>query len=409
MKKLLESKHFLKVISVVIAFLLWLYVIQVENPTFYVSISGIPVRFENENILTERGLVVTSRSEDSVTIRVEGKRQSVSSLDKDSVVISVDLKEISQPGTYSLKASVVFPDNTSTVVNKNVPKIKITVEELKENQQAVRFETSGTAKDGYYPVIDHTGVTVNVDAPGSIMSEIAGAKAVIDINGADKDIDAEAQVQLYDSSGNIINSKYVSVTPATVNIHCAVYPIKEIAVEWKETGSVGVPVKLTPSVKTVKIAGPQAMLDSISKLNLGTIDMTKLIPDDNIMRFPLDTLKELEGLYIVDDITVITLTATFNPDSSGKTEASFDVKNVEFINVPYGLEAELVMPAITVKVFADDASLEGFGAENIRIVADLDGYSEGEYEVPLEVTTDTENVSIDGDYVGKIRLYENDK
>ena len=198
MKKLLESKHFLKVISVVIAFLLWLYVIQVENPTFHVSIRGIPVRFENENILTERGLVVTSRSEDSVTIRVEGKRQSVSSLDKDSVVISVDLKEISQPGTYSLKASVVFPDNTSTVVNKNVPKIKITVEELKENQQAVRFETSGTAKDGYYPVIDHTGVTVNVDAPGSIMSEIAGAKAVIDINGADKDIDAEAQVQLYD-------------------------------------------------------------------------------------------------------------------------------------------------------------------------------------------------------------------
>jgi len=67
------------------------------------------------------------------------------------------------------------------------------------------------------------------------------------------------------------------------------------------------------------------------------------------------------------------------------------------------------MPAITVKVFADDASLEGFGAENIRVVADLDGYSEGEYEVPLEVTTDTENVSIDGDYVGKIRLYENDK
>lgn len=409
MKKLLNSKHFLQAISVVIAIILWFYVVQVENPTFHVSISDIPVRFDNENILTERGLVVTSRSEESVTINVEGKRQSVSSLDKSSIVVSVDLKEITQAGTYSLTASVVFPDNTSSVVNKNMPKIRLTVEELKENQHAVRFETEGTAKDGYYPVIDHTGVTVSVDAPESIISDIAGAKAVININGADKDADTKAPVQLYDSAGNIINSKYVSISPSTVDIHCAVYPIKELTVEWKETGSAGVPVKLTPSVKTVRIAGPQAMLDSISKLNLGTIDMAKLTPNENIMRFSLDTIKELEGLYIVDDVTVITLTATFNPDITGKTEASFDVRNIELENVPDGFEAELVTPAVTVKVYADDASLEGFGADNIHIKADLSGYTEGEHDVPLTVTTDAENIHIDGDYVEKIRLYEKDK
>ena len=137
--------------------------------------------------------------------------------------------------------------------------------------------------------------------------------------------------------------------------------------------------------------------------------MAKLTPNENIMRFSLDTIKELEGLYIVDDVTVITLTATFNPDSTGKTEASFDIKNIELENVPDGFEAELVTPAVTVKVYADDASLEGFGADNIKIKADLSGYTEGEHDVPLTVTTDAENIHIDGDYVGKIRLYEKDK
>lgn len=408
MKKTIESRHFLKIVSVVIAVILWIYVVRVENPSFRVSVSDIPVRFDNENILTERSLVVTSRSEETVTIKAEGKRQSVSTFDKNSIVVSVDLKDITQAGTYSLKANVVFPDNSSVVVNNDIPKIKITIEELKENQQAVRFETLGNAKDGYYAVVDHTGVTVNIDAPESIMADIAGAKAVINVSGADKDINETATVQLYDSEGNTINSKYISVSPSTVDIHCLIYPIKEITVEWKETGTAGIPVKLTPSVKTVRIAGPQAMLDSIQKINLGTVDMAKFTPDENIMRFSLDTLKELEGLYIVDDVTIITVTATFNPDSTGRTEASFDIKNIEFENISDGLNAELLTPAITVRVYADEAILEKFGAENITIQADLNGLEEGEHDVPLTVTTDSENVNIDGIYIGKIRLYAKD-
>ena len=54
MKGFFEKDSFLKLLSFVIAVLLWFYIIAVVDPSVDVTIRDIPVRFTNQNLLEDR-------------------------------------------------------------------------------------------------------------------------------------------------------------------------------------------------------------------------------------------------------------------------------------------------------------------------------------------------------------------
>ena len=60
-------------LSLVIAFGLWLYVVTVVSPGSDETYYNIPVTLQNENILKERGLMLTS-DYPTVSLRLEGNR-----------------------------------------------------------------------------------------------------------------------------------------------------------------------------------------------------------------------------------------------------------------------------------------------------------------------------------------------
>ena len=61
-----NRKVFNIILAIVLAVGVWLYVINVENPTGTVPIRDIPVSLVGEDSLAERGLMVTDQSRDSV-------------------------------------------------------------------------------------------------------------------------------------------------------------------------------------------------------------------------------------------------------------------------------------------------------------------------------------------------------
>ena len=146
MKSFLKSDLFFKIASVVIATILWLYVVQFENPEFYISMSDIPVRVENASLLAQNNLVLTAQETDSVSLRIKGKRQTVSSLDKSSVYAYIDLKAITGAGDYKLPVKVVFSENNVFVADDSMPKIKVSVEKCINLDYEVRLKTTGNVK-----------------------------------------------------------------------------------------------------------------------------------------------------------------------------------------------------------------------------------------------------------------------
>ena len=52
MKKKLTSKLMLKIVSVIVAFLFWLVIINITDPTTSKTFYDIPVQILNENVIT---------------------------------------------------------------------------------------------------------------------------------------------------------------------------------------------------------------------------------------------------------------------------------------------------------------------------------------------------------------------
>ena len=74
MKKRMESDLLLKIISVVFAFLLWMFVINTDNPVIKKTFSDVPVDMLNEQVLDDLN--------QTYKIECEGKERCCRSFDE---------------------------------------------------------------------------------------------------------------------------------------------------------------------------------------------------------------------------------------------------------------------------------------------------------------------------------------
>lgn len=82
MKKRMESDLLLKIISVVFAFLLWMFVINTDNPVIKKTFSDVPVDMLNEQVLDDLNQTYKIESGDTVSFTVKGKKDVVDRLTK---------------------------------------------------------------------------------------------------------------------------------------------------------------------------------------------------------------------------------------------------------------------------------------------------------------------------------------
>ena len=78
MRKLFHNDTSIRVISVLISILLWMYVVGVNNPTVSVVLKGIPVQITNNENFDTSGLKVISVSHKTVDVKIERRHSEVS-------------------------------------------------------------------------------------------------------------------------------------------------------------------------------------------------------------------------------------------------------------------------------------------------------------------------------------------
>ena len=105
----MKSKLVHVVLSVVIAFALWVYVISVVSPESEETFYDVPVTYQND-VLEERGLMIVSENP-TVTLRLKGNRSDLNELNANNITILVDLAAIQAPGTQMLGYRTNFPGN----------------------------------------------------------------------------------------------------------------------------------------------------------------------------------------------------------------------------------------------------------------------------------------------------------
>ena len=77
-----NRKIFNIVLAIVLAVGVWMYVINVENPSGTGTVREIPVTVVGEDSLAERGLMVTEQNRDHVSLKLSGRKKTLMKLNR---------------------------------------------------------------------------------------------------------------------------------------------------------------------------------------------------------------------------------------------------------------------------------------------------------------------------------------
>ena len=104
MKKKITHNLLLKVMSVVLAFILWLVVVNINDPDTVRTIRAIEITILNEQAITGQGQgqVYTIRENRTAAVVVKGPRSIVDKMDKSDIKATVDFSEVSSVGAVPI-------------------------------------------------------------------------------------------------------------------------------------------------------------------------------------------------------------------------------------------------------------------------------------------------------------------
>lgn len=237
MKDLFTKNIGLKLLSLLLALLLWLTVMNIEDPTITGLVENIPVQIINEEVVTSRGYGYTVESGEKVDVKVKGRRSIVDNLTPEDFTATADFNSFN--AMYMAPISVtcnLMQADELTVTPKN-EQMAVKLEDQATEAINVRVILNGNVKDGYY-LFGSSANTVLVSATGSA-SQVAEVKEVIaevDIEGVMSSFETEAVLYAVNSNGERIDSKKISLSQDSVKVSVTICQIKDITVDLVTQG-----------------------------------------------------------------------------------------------------------------------------------------------------------------------------
>ena len=276
MKEKIGNNLLLKIVSVVFAFLLWVFVINVDNPVIKKTFSDVPVDIINEQVLDDLNQIYKIDEGETVSFTVRGKKDIIDQLKKSDFQATADLSSMSDVHAVPIKVEALRYKEQLDIDTDNAT-VKITLEDLKSDQIPVTVKITGKPAKGY-AVSDETATPnlVSVSGPKSVIAQIDEIVATVDVTGLKKDVTMTQNVKCYDSDGEEINQDRITLdtTKIKVQIHLSKTKTVKLAVKTKGKPASGYTLgSIDCKPKEIEITGNSDDLEAIDEIELATLDI----------------------------------------------------------------------------------------------------------------------------------------
>lgn len=405
----MKSKLLTILLSVAIAFGLWLYVITIEQPESEKTYYDIPVVLQNEDILAERGLMITSERP-TVTLHLSSTRTNLNQLNESNINVIANVNSIVTAGTHELTYNVSYPGNipsgSVTRQSSRPNMITLKVENRITQQVPVVPEYLGSVDEGLLADKENLmldNAYIEVSGPESVVNQITQAKIVVDLTGQTQTIVAECPYTLCNEAGEPVDSQWVTTNVEVVNMTLTIQRVKEVELKLNIVaggGATEATSNITVQPKSILISGSDALMEGIDVLELGTINLVE-IPEDITLVFPI-TLPE--GITNETGITEATVDIQF----PNLKMATLSLDNIQMVGVPEGLEAELITQVLEVNLRGPAAQIKSLTAEKMKVIVDLTNAQVGtdKYAVRFETEDTFSGVGAMSSYTVMVTLKE---
>ena len=397
--EILKHNWALKLLSLAIAVFFWLLVVQFINPDTTVSISNIRISVDLEDSIPENeGLILTTDYNETLSIRVSGRRDLLAVLNRDRITAYVDLSSANKAGEYSCPIVVDLGGQNVTLEYQSKTHATLYFEESDIKYVEIEADVEGTVPEGYImETPTYTPANIKVSGPKSVLNQISKAFVSIKNNMMTASTVYNCAYDFVDSEGNIIDKKYLTVDYETINVNVTISRQKEVPINVSIINSSGgneakfANVTVNPS--TIVIAGNEDVIDAINSIDLASIDVAEMTEDFQ-NSYPI-TLPN--GVTNVDNVENVDVSVSFGDTLT----TSITINNISLTNVPAGVDATVLERSLNVRFRGLAADVSALTSDNVSIVLDLNNKTmpSGRNRVPAYVVFPSElNVGVLGKY-----------
>ena len=414
MKKSLTNNIGLKLLAFIFAFMLWLLVVNIDDPVDTKTFDDIPVSIEYTEVVTQdqRSYQVLDGT-DTVNVTVSATRSVLEKISAENIVATADMRELYLESQIPIEITIPgYEFETATASPRNV---QVKIEQNKSDTFPITVTTTGTVRDGYVlgnVQADPERVTVN--GPESVIDQISKVVAEVNVSGLSSDSSIDAVLTYYDEDNNEISAEQLAnnlgTTGVKVNVilyHTARIPV---TVDTSEvTAADGYSIsEVTWTPEEIQLAGEKEVLDALEEIRIpaDAIDITSI---SQRTEKTVDITPYLpEGTRLVDEngnnILVTARVAREGTKSFDIPVGSITVNNLDdALTVSgYGSGDDL-----EVHIGGPQEQLNSLELSDLAVSIDLKNCTEaGEYEVPVTITlpSDAPDCTVETSVTVKVTL-----
>lgn len=406
MTKKLLSNIPLKMMSVVIGIVIWLLVVNIDDPIVSDTIPGVTVTIKNESYVESAGLMcLVEEDQDIVSVTIKGKRSVVDNVKASDIKAVADLTQITDMRTTPVMVpiSVSCPGISPANIKTEPLNMSISLDDMMTQEFLVTVSSGESTPGKGYEIGSLTASPekIKITGPQSLIQKIDKVIATVNLDGKTEDSMLLADLKIIDKNQEELKPRQMEYlkfnnTDQSVSVSVDLWKVKNDIklnagyVGYTASGYKVEKITLTPSDLTV--AGTDEALQALA--NSGN---TITIPDSYIdvsgrnddFETKIDISDVLPGDIKLTDGSNSTVIASVSILPQNSQEYSISTLNIETQNVGKGLRAVFETDSIQVRVRESFKELSQLKDTDIKASIDCSGRKEGTYTIPVKIVLPT--------------------
>lgn len=366
--------------SMALAFFVWVIASLQSDPVQERIFRNIPVQVD-----FSPGLVITDQSRETVTVTVRGPQSTLDQLDSDDIEVRADLTSL---GTGLHRVNLEPRASRRASVDTSPRQIMITLEEASEQFKPITVVTTNAPPAGYEisagsPVLDVNQVLVS--GPLSKVDQVTAVRVTLDLRNERSSFQGDYRLVPIDLDDSPVSD--VVLDPSTIHIAVQIEPrpdIREVRItpnilaETLPDGYALTEISYDPQMILVS-GSPERLANAPGTFFTDPIDLvghTSSFEQDVTVQIPDENLFVVGAQNIRVSIGITPLIAS----------RQLDRIPIQVFGADTGLTAALVPDEVTVLITGPQLLVQNLESTNLRVIVDLTGLAEGNYQIPPEVS-----------------------
>ena len=386
----LKNNSKIKIISLLSAMVLWMYVMAIVDPEETKLFENIPVTITNKNELNERDLVIYPEQDLTTNIYVTGKLSNLKKVTKDDINV---YGQINNPleGNNEIYLKV----STSQRVNydfKN-PVMIVTLEKIISEDKSIKVDITGSGKNNVDNIMLQDNIDkVSVSGPRSLVNKVKRVVGTVKVNGELNDFSQSIKLEPVDANGKVVEG--IELEKDSVNVNITLLTQKTVPITLKLSDNSESGVNYTMSQNTVTIKGKKNIVDSINDIETQPVKLSEILPG---------TSKDIY-LQVPSGITIETkyITIKKNSEENAVAEYTYTAENIEIRNNTENIDKSKIKFPNSINVSIEYLqSIGSINKDDIKLYIDLNEVSleDNTCKIKYESIYEIEKINIDPDTV----------